>query len=400
MGGPMDTKHVIVILDGAAGWPLQDLAGATTLEAARTPNLDALAAKGMVGLARTVPAGTEASSAAACTSILGYDPVADRVGRGAIEAASMGITLAADEVALRLNLVVIADGTMASYAGGHVSSDESHAIIKELSSALGDGPLTFHPGVAYRHILVVKGHPELLELVYTPPHDISGQPIVGHLPAGDGAVLLLELMDRARVVLESSAVNAARESRGAAPVTDVWPFWPGSAPRGLVPFEALRGVRAALTSGVDLLGGLAHLTGIRRLKIPGVTDGADNDYAGQAAGALEALDDCDLVIIHVETPDEEGHAGDIEGKIAGIEAIDREVVARVMRYPGPIRVLCMPDHPTPVALKTHSDEPVPFVLCGDGVEHNGASVYHERAGRETGLLIDPGRLVMDLLLER
>jgi 2,3-bisphosphoglycerate-independent phosphoglycerate mutase len=200
-------------------------------------------------------------------------------------------------------------------------------------------------------------------------------------------------------VLSSSAVNAAREARGEARVTDVWPFWPGSAPQGLVPFEEMRGVRAALTSGVDLLGGLAHLTGIRRLRISGVTDGADNDYAAQAEGALAALDDCDLVVVHVETPDEEGHAGDIEGKIAGIEAIDQEVVARVMRYTGPIRILCMPDHPTPIALKTHTDEPVPFVLCGDGVDHNGATSYSERTAKATGLLVDPGRLVMDLLLK-
>jgi 2,3-bisphosphoglycerate-independent phosphoglycerate mutase len=397
MGGP-EVKYVIVILDGAAGWPVDDLAGATTLEAARTPNLDALACMGTVGLAHTVPAGTEASSAAACTSILGYDPVADRVGRGAIEAASMGIRLAADEVALRLNLVVLADASMASYAGGHITSDESREMIAELASALGDETFTFHPGVGYRHILVVKNHPELLELAYTPPHDISDQSVEGRTPTGDGAGLLLDLMEAARGVLKASAVNAAREAAGNVRVTDVWPFWPGVAPKGLVPFGELRGVRAAMTSGVDLLGGLASLTGIRRLRIPGVTDGADNDYAGQAEGALAALDDSDLVIIHVETPDEEGHAGDIEGKIAGIEAIDREVVARVMRHAGPIRVLCMPDHPTPIAIKTHTDEPVPFVLCGDGVAHNGATAYGERAARATGLVVDPGRLVMDLLL--
>jgi 2,3-bisphosphoglycerate-independent phosphoglycerate mutase len=397
-GGMQQVKYVIVILDGAAGWPLEDLAGATTLEAARTPNLDALASSGTVGLARTVPAGTEASSAAACTSILGYDPVADRIGRGAIEAASMGIRLAADEVALRLNLVVIDGGVMESYAGGHISSEQSRAMISELSDALGDETFTFHPGVGYRHILVVKGHPELLDLAYTPPHDISGRPVEGCLPAGPGAGALLGLMDRAHGVLEASAVNRARTAQGKARVTDVWPFWPGTAPRGLVPFQELRGVRAALTSGVDLLGGLATLTGIRRLRIAGVTDGADNDYAKQAEGALDALDECDLVVVHVETPDEEGHAGDIEGKIAGIEAIDREVVGRVMRHLGPMRVLCMPDHPTPIALRTHTDEPVPFVLCGDGVEHNGATEYHERAAKETGLLLDPGRLVMDVLL--
>ena len=391
-------KHVIVILDGAAGWPLDELGGATTLAAARTPHLDALAREGMLGLARTVPTGTEASSAAACTSILGYDPVADRVGRGAIEAASMGISLGPDELALRLNLVVVRDGVMSSYAGGHISSPESHEMIAELAADLDDSTFRLYPGVGYRHILVVKGHPELLDVAYTPPHDISGQPVAGFLPAGEGADLLLDLMERARTTLDSSEVNRRRQALGEARVTDVWPFWPGAAPRGIVPFAQKRGLRAALTSGVDLLGGLAELAGIARLAILGVTDGADNDYAGQAEGALDALRDHDVVIIHVETPDEEGHAGDSRGKIAGIEAIDREVVARAMRYPGPIRLLCMPDHPTPIALKTHTDEPVPFVLWGEGVVCNGADAYDEEHARSTGLLVDPGRGVMDLLL--
>jgi len=391
-------KHVIVILDGAAGWPIAEIAGRTTLQAARTPNLDRLAREGVVGLARTVPPGTEASSAAACTSILGYDPVADRVGRGAIEAASMGISLAPDEVALRLNLVVIGDGVMVSYAGGHVTSPESHEIIAELSEALDDDTFTLYPGVGYRHILVVKGHPELLDLTYTAPHDITDQTVDGRLPSGDGAGLLLDMMDRAREVLARSTVNERRAAANRPRITDVWPFWPGAAPKGLVPFADKRGRTAALTSGVDLLGGLAVLTGIDRLSIPGVTDGADNDYPGQAEGALAALDAHDLVVIHVETPDEEGHAGNIEGKIAGIEAIDAEVVSRVMGYPGPLRVLCMPDHPTPIELKTHTDGPVPFVLWGEGVTPNGADAYDEANAAATGLLVDPGRGMMDLLL--
>jgi len=396
--GRVRVKHIIVILDGAAGWPLTELGGKTTLQAAHTPNLDALARSGVVGLAQTVPPGTEASSAAACTSILGYDPVADSVGRGAIEAASMGIELAHDEVALRLNTVVLAEGTMASYSGGHIASPDSRALIEELQAALGDDTFRFYPGVAYRHILVVKGHPELLSLDYTPPHDISGQPLEGRLPSGDGAGLLLDLMERARVVLASSPVNARRASEGAARITDVWPFWPGAAPTGLVPFEQRRGLCAALTSGVDLLGGLAVLSGIDRLAIDGVTDGADNDYAAQAQGALAALADHDLVIIHVETPDEEGHAGNIAGKVAGIEAIDREVVARAAAYPGPVRLLCMPDHPTPIELMTHTGDAVPFVLWGEGVSGNGAAAYDEAAAEATSLRVDPGRGVMDLLL--
>lgn len=396
MGNPM--KHIIVILDGAAGWPLEQLGGTTTLQAARTPNLDALAARGMVGLARTVPVGTEASSSAACTSILGYDPIADRVGRGAIEAASMGIRLADDEVAMRLNLVTVVDGLMASYSAGHIPSEESRAIVSELADALGGEVFRFYPGVSYRHILVVKGHPEVLDLAYVAPHDISGRSIAGAPPSGPGSELLTDLMTSARGLLASSEVNRRRVENAQVPVTDVWPFWPGAAPEGLVSFSDRRGVRAALTSGVDLLGGLAEFTGMDRLSIPGITDGADNDYAAQAEGGLAALADHDLVVIHVETPDEEGHAGDVAGKIAGIEAIDREVVGRAMLLDGPVRILCMPDHPTPIALKTHTDEPVPFVLAGEGVAHNGACSFDESAAASTGLLVDPGRQVMDLLL--
>lgn len=391
-------KYVVVILDGAAGWPLEELGGRSTLEAARTPNLDALAAQGLVGLARTVPPGTEASSAAACTSILGYDPVADAVGRGAIEAASMGITLAADEIALRLNLVTVVDGVMVSYAGGHIDTASARAIVEDLGRELGSGDVRLHPGVAYRHILVVKGHPELLEGSFTAPHDITGQSVEGRMPAGPGSDFLLELMERARRVLPTSAANLSRIAAGHLPVTDVWPFWPGAAPVGMVPFPARRGLQAAMTSGVDLLGGLAVLTGIDRLHIAGVTDGADNDYAGQATGALAALDDHDLVVIHVETPDEEGHAGNAAGKIAGIEAIDREVVGRVREMAGPMRVLCMPDHPTPIALKTHTADPVPFVLTGNGVPRGTVDRFSERAAESTGLVVDPGRGVMDLLL--
>ncbi len=394
-------KYVVVILDGAAGWPLDELGGRTSLAAAETPNLDMLAREGRVGLAQTVPEGAEPSSSAACTSIIGYDPVADYVGRGAIEAASMGIELAADEVALRLNTVTVTDGVMTSYACGHIATEESGAIISDIATALDDDTFKLYPGVAYRHILVVKGHPELLELTYTPPHDISDKPIAGHLPTGAGADLLLDFMARAKPLLEHSAVNSCRIADGKLPVTDVWPFWPGVAPRGMVPFAKKRGVSAAMTSGVDLLGGLAVLAGMDRLDIPGVTGGSDNDYAGQTEGALAALTEHDLVVIHVESPDEEGHAGDTAAKVAAIEAIDSLVMSRVIDYArgrGDVRVLAMPDHPTPLAIKTHVGEPVPFLLWGAGVEPNGAEAYSEAEARATGLVLDPGHQVMDALL--
>lgn len=391
-------KYVIIILDGAAGWPVPRLGGKTTLAAAHTPNLDALAKSGRVGLALTVPPGAEPSSSAACTSILGYDPVADYVGRGAIEAASMGIVLADDEVALRLNLVTVYDGVMASYAAGHITTPESRAIVTALARSLDDDTFRLYPGVAYRHILVVKGHPELLDCAYSPPHDISDKPVAGHLPNGPGSELLLDYMERAKELLPGIPTNAHRAEAGESPATDVWPFWPGVRPSGVVPFGELRGVSGAMTSGVDLLNGLAVLTGIDRLDIAGVTGGSDNDYAGQAEGALAALADHDLVVIHVESPDEEGHGGSVEGKIAAIEAIDREVVSRVRECVEEIRILAMPDHPTPVELKTHVGEAVPFILWGPGIVSNGALAYDEEQAERTGLTVDPGRGVMDMLL--
>jgi 2,3-bisphosphoglycerate-independent phosphoglycerate mutase len=394
-------KYVVIILDGASGWPVESLRGKTTLEAAKTPHLDALARRGTMGLALTVPTGAEPSSSAACTSILGYDPVADYVGRGAIEAASMGITLAPGQVALRLNLVSLVDGIMASYSAGNIATEESGAIITDIASDLDDETFKLYPGVAYRHILVVTGRPELLSATLTPPHDISDRHVEPFFPKGPGADLLVDYMARARVLLDNSGVNRCRTAGGSSPATDVWPFWPGATPSGLRPFVEMRGARAAMTSGVDLLNGLAVLTGMDRLSIPGVTGDSDNDYVAQTEGALQALDDHDLVVIHVESPDEEGHAGDVAGKIAAIEAIDREVVSRVARFAvdKQVRILAMPDHPTPIEIKTHVGEPVPFVLSGPGIGHNKGRLFNETSAEQTGLIVDPGRRVMDMLLE-
>ncbi|MDR1775535.1 MAG: 2,3-bisphosphoglycerate-independent phosphoglycerate mutase [Actinomycetes bacterium] len=400
-------KYAVVILDGAAGNPCEQLGGLTTLAAAQTPLLDLLAGQGTVGVARTVPDGIEPSSSVACTSILGYDPIANYVGRGAIEAAAQGITLAPDQVAMRINTLTLTDGIMTSYAGGHIADADSRAIVARLAQHLNDDTFTFYPGHAYRHILVVTGHPEILQLEYTPPHDISDRAIDGNLPRGDGAGLLLQLMERAHAVLADDPTNAQLAARGDLRITDIWPFWPGAAPGNLQPFSQLRGgVRPAMTSGVDLLHGLANLFGFRWLELDGVTDGLDNDFAGQCQGALDVLDDdsADLVVIHVEAPDEMGHAGDIEKKCAAIELIDSQIITRLFSYGKQhaeqgFRLLAMPDHYTPIETKTHQGIPVPFLLWGTGIDANGAVAYNEAAAAATGLALDPaGYTVMDLLL--
>ena len=395
-------KYIVVILDGAAGWKQEDLDDKTTLEAASIPLLDTMARQGIVGLAKTVPDGLEPSSSAACTSIVGYHPAENYVGRAAIEASAMGITLAADEIALRVNTLTIEDDIMKSYACGHITTPESRAIVERLAEALNDETFTLYPGVAYRHILVVKGHPELLDLTYTSPHDITDQSTFGQLPrGGEGAQLLLDYMDRARVLLAEDQTNKERIAAGELPCTDVWPFWPGEAPQKMVPFEEKFHKTAALSSGVDLLFGIAQIFSLDCLRIDGVTDGPDTDYAKQALESLEALENHDVVVIHIEAPDEMGHAGDAQGKIAAVEAIDRKVIARIMAYAksaGDVRVLAMPDHPTPVALKTHVNEPVPFIIWGEGIEPNGAFGYTEAAAHATELVLDPGCQVMELLL--
>lgn len=427
-------KYVVLILDGAAGLPLDELGGRTTLAAARTPNLDRMAREGTVGLARTVPEGHEPSSNTACTSILGYDPTVYDMGRGAIEAASLGIEMGPRDVAFRCNLVHIENGLMADYSTGHIDNGDSHRLIAALEAALGDGKelpdlaappaldgalparagtaARFFAGLSYRHILRLSGAPEALGATCTPPHDIIGQPVARHLPSGPGSEVLLDLMDRARPVLATDPVNAERVARGEPPATDIWLFWGGAKPIAVPSFAEVHGLRAAITSAVDLLGGLAQIFSIDRLDIPGVTDGPDNDYAAQAEGALAALADHDLVIVHVESPDETGHSGRADVKVKAIEDIDREVAGRLLGHAavegaggaareapsGGIRILAMPDHPTPIAIRTHTGDPVPFVMWGEGVRPTGAPAYSEADAAGTGIVIEEGWRLMERLL--
>lgn len=390
-------RYVILILDGAAGWPLDELGGATALAAARTPNLDALARSGRVGLARTVPEGMEPSSAAACVSIMGFDPRRYPMGRGAIEAASMRIELGPHDVAFRCNLVTVLDGLMRNHSAGHIPNGDSHRLLASLQRELGSGDVQFFPGVSYRHIVRLTSKPETLHAICTPPHDIIGMDVDPYLPQGRGSEVLLDLMERSKAVLADDPVTRERAARGEPPATMIWLFWGGAKPTAVPSFNDVYGLRAAITSAVHLIGGLAHIFGLARLDIEGVTDGADNNYAAQAEGALSALSTYDIVIIHVEAPDEAGHAGDLAAKIAAIEAIDQDMLPVLTGSSGDLRILAMPDHPTPIALRTHAGEPVPFVLAGSGVQANGATAFHEKAAAATGLLVDGWQLMRELI---
>lgn len=396
----MTVKYCVVIIDGASGWPLPERGGKTCLELAHNPNLDRLAREGSLGLVRTVPDGMEPSSACACMSIIGYDPKVYYKGRSAIEAISMGIPIGEGEVGFRCNLVSVQEGKMRDYSAGHISDSEAHALVAALEESLGSEAIHFYPGVSYRHICKIKGHEDTLLATCTPPHDIPGRLINEFLPHGQGSDLLQDLMSRSVDVLRDHPVSKARESRGEVPANMIWLFWGSGRAPELPPFREVYGLSAALTSGVDLLRGLAKMTGIVNLDIPGVTAGPDNDCAGQTSGALEALQEHDLVFIHIEAPDEAGHAGRVDDKIEAIERIDREAIGQILAgaWDG-LRILAMPDHPTPIEVQTHVSDPVPFVLWGPGFRPTGAKAFSETQARDTGIFVGDGYTIMRKLVQ-
>ncbi len=388
-------KYVILIMDGASGYPIPERGGKTSLELASTPNLDALAKEGTVGLARTVPPGMEASSACACMSVLGYDPKVYYKGRAGIEARSMGIPIGDGEVVFRCNLVAVQDGKMRSYSSGYISTEEAHTLLDALNKTLGSDEVQFFPGVSYRHICKLRGHEATLRAECTPPHDIPEKEIAEYLPRGQGREVLLDLMERSKPVLSAHPVNRERIARGVIPATMIWLFWGSSRLPDMPPFAGRYGLKAAMTSGVDLLNGLAQLAGMEVLEIPGVTGNLDNDYTAQAEGAVTALSEFDLVVVHIEAPDEAAHDRAIDAKIEAIQKIDGEVVSRLRAFPGDLRLLIMPDHPTPIPAQTHTDDPVPFLIWGKEVKPNGAGRFTEAEAKRTGLFLDKGYTIMD-----
>jgi 2,3-bisphosphoglycerate-independent phosphoglycerate mutase len=393
-------KYAIVILDGASGNPLASNGGRTTLEAAQTPNLDALARTGAVGLARNVPAGLEPSSNVACTSIAGYNPADYPIGRGALELAALGIELKDDQVAMRVNLTHVSPaGIMVSYSTDNISNEDAHVIADELAAALDDDTFKLYKGTGFRDYLVVTGHPALMQTSFPAAHNITDLPVANFLPSGPEAALIMDYERRANQILAASAVNKRRIAEGKLPATQVFVFWPGQRPSGMESFASLYGLQAGIQSGVDLLNGIAQLAGIKRYTFAGVTDGPDNDYAAQGEGALAMLAENDVVIIHVEAPDAEGHDGHAEGKRRAVEAIDREIISRLRAYAArePLRILALPDHPTPVELKRHTSDMVPFVLTGPDIAANGATRLTEQQAAATGLVVDPGYRLMGIL---
>ncbi len=391
-------KYCVLIIDGASGWSIPERGGKTCLELAHTPNLDAVVLEGALGLARTVPPGMEPSSACACMSVLGLDPKVYYPGRAAIEARSMGITVDDGDAVFRCNLVAVRDGKMWSYSSGYISTDEAQVLITALNKDLGSDEVLFYPGVSYRHLCKLKGCKDTLLATCTPPHDIPDKPVAAFLPRGPGSEPLRDLMARSEAVLQEHPVNIERRTRGEIPATMIWLFWGSSKLPDIPAFKRIYGLGAAMTSGVDLLRGLAGILRMEVLEIAGVTDDQDNDYAAQAAGALKALERNDLVVIHIEAPDEAAHSGLADEKIEAIQRVDSEVVRRLRSWGGDLRLLIMPDHPTPIKVQTHVADLVPFLLWGPGFTPNGARRFTEAEAKGTGFFIEEGYKIMGILV--
>ncbi len=360
-------KYLVLVPDGCADEPLAELDGRTPLGAAAMPHLAALAARGEVGRAAVIPDGLPPGSDVGNMAILGYDPTEFHTGRAPIEAAAMGIELAPDEVAYRCNLVTIgADGTMVDFAAGHPTDAQSHPIVAALDAELGDGRdgVRFHAGVEYRHLCVVPQDWADAECV--PPHDLTGQPAIW--PTGPAAAKVQALMDASRPVVQAAAATVGSQA------TQIWLWGQGRRP-ALPDFSAQFGVPGRMSSAVDLVRGLGVLIGLEVVDVPGATAGFDNDYAAQRDACLASLGDRDLFLLHVEATDEAGHQGAVEEKVTALERWDSDIIGPLVEALDgePYRILLLPDHATPCALKTHTSDPVPYLLFDSTVDGPGGT---------------------------
>ena len=375
-------KYVILLGDGMADHPIDSLGGKTPLQAANKPNMDLIARQGRTGLVRTVPEGLPPGSDVANLSVLGYDPQRYYSGRAPLEAAAMGVHLAKDDIAFRCNFVTVNKGQMEDYSAGHITSDEGRELIKSLKPLMPGERL--YPGVSYRNLLVLKAG---AEAVCTPPHDIMDRPIEDHLPRGKDSELLIELMEATQPVLASHPVNKKRIAYGKKPANMIWLWGQGPAP-SMPTFQERFGLRGAMISAVDLLKGIGTYAGLEVIDVPGATGDIDTNYAGKVEAALEALKHLDFVYLHIEAPDEAGHEGDVEQKVKAIELFDQNVVGPVIRglkeSGEDWRVLLLPDHATPLTLRTHTREPVPFAILGKGILPDGAKSFDEEAVKQGG----------------
>ena len=383
-------KHIIILGDGMADWPVEQLGNRTLLQHAHTPNMDRLARNGRCGCLTTVPEGFHPASEVANMSVLGYDLNRVYEGRGVLEAASMGVDLQPGDMAMRCNLVCIDGDLLKNHSAGHITTAEAAELIKYLQAHLGNDRVHFYTGVQYRHLLVVRGGDKRVRC--TPPHDVPLKPfrpllVQAEVPeAQDTADLLNTLILQSQQLLAAHPLNRRRTAEGKDPANSIWPWSPGYRPQMEPLSERFPQVkRGAVISAVDLIRGIGRYAGLRNIEVEGATGLYDTNYEGKAAAALDALRTDDFVYLHVEASDEAGHEGDVSLKIKTIENLDSRIVGpvseAVQHWDEPVAIAVLPDHPTPCKLRTHTAEPVPFLIYRPGIEPDEVQTYDEAACR-------------------
>ncbi len=393
-------KYILVVFDGMADDPARVPGGRTPIMLARADNLKEMAQKGIVGMVRTTPEGMTPGSDVTNMAILGYPPQRYYKGRGAIEAAALGIPLSVTDTAFRANLVSVKDGLMVDSAADHISNAEAAALIEALNQSLASERLRFYPGVSYRNIMVLKNGS--LDVDLYAPYKFIGEPLSAHLPKGDNAELLISLMDRSAEILEDHPVNRKRLAEGRLPANRVW-FWAAGMKADFDSFGQRFGKSGTVIAGVDLIKGLGRLTGLEVPDVEGATGYIDTSYENKAAEAEAALERHDFVWVHVEAPDEAGHEKKLPEKVRAIESIDGAIVSRLRKKLAdmgePYRMLLMPDHPTPVSTGSHNADPVPFVLYDSRRDTHNTVKYSETEAPASGIRCESASELMDILLE-
>lgn len=398
-------KYIIMLGDGMADLPIEALGGKTPLECANKPCIDALAKVSEVGIVRTVPEGMKPASDIANLSVMGYNPRECYSGRSPLEAVSIGVEFNESDVTYRTNLVTLSDEgeyedrTMLDYSAGEISTAEASELIKAVQEGLGDEEWTFYAGISYRHCLLHKNAEDGADL--TPPHDISLKPIRDYLPKGVNGEKLLEFMKRSYDILKDHPVNKQRQAKGLRPANSVW-FWGEGRKPALPNFEKKFGLTGAMISAVDLLKGIAKVAGMEVIEVEGATGNIDTNYEGKAEAALDALTRHDFVYIHVEAPDECGHRGECDNKVKSIEDIDQKIVKRLVEglKGQDFAIMILPDHPTPIAIRTHSATPVPYMIYRSNEKVDGVPTFTELYAESTGIFEKYGDLLINKFLQK
>ncbi len=399
-------KIVILQGDGMPDHPIPELDNKTPLEVAKTPHMDEIAKRGVFGLVKTIPDELPPGSDVGNLSVLGYNPKLYYTGRSPLEAASIGVDVKESDVTFRCNLVTLRDSNgktvMDDYSAGHISTEEAREIILDIRKGLDEEDIKFYPGVSYRHLMVWHGGIDRMKT--TPPHDISGREVMPYLPSGEGTDKLRRLIDRSKELLKNHPINRKRIERGENPATSIWLWGQGRAPK-MPKFRELYGIEGAVISAVDLVKGIGVYAGLQVIEVPGATGYLDTNYDGKVQYALRALDDVDLVMIHIEATDETGHEGKVDLKIRAIEDFDSRIIGPVLdgikRF-GDYKILLLSDHPTPIELKTHINEPVPFAILSsrDGGVKNKDQTFSEISASKTGVFVDEGWKLIGMLLSK